>query len=255
MNDVVNLLCEADDEYWWHGTAGIAGIRSSERRKQREPLPGQITSAVRCYALSNLRASAYLKAEKHETREPQVWLPEAAEDGSLVLRTKARTHPALHSFLLAASACAAISVKFALVRRSATSARQPKIFSSIDSIPCHSAIRNRLDRVPEGCSPAQVAVSILSVSTVSLSQQLRSSSCNAPDCESAQGLPFCVAGVGDLLSLFRCISCRYCFSLDSSRPTTLGAPGRVFLSAEVRSFGTTSVSYQIGARVVRLPRP
>ncbi len=49
-----------------------------------------------------------------------------------------------------------------------------------------------------------------------------------------QGLPFCVAGVGDLLALFRCISCRYCFGTDAATPAMLGAPGRVFTTSEVR---------------------
>jgi hypothetical protein len=48
-----------------------------------------------------------------------------------------------------------------------------------------------------------------------------------------QGLPFCVAGTGDLLALFRCISCRYCFGTDVAAPLMLGAPGRVFTSSEV----------------------
>ena len=49
----------------------------------------------------------------------------------------------------------------------------------------------------------------------------------------SQGLPFCVAGTGDLLALFRCISCRYCFGTDVGAPLMLGAPGRVFTSSEV----------------------
>ena len=51
-----------------------------------------------------------------------------------------------------------------------------------------------------------------------------------------QGLPFCVAGVGDLLALFRCISCRYCFGTDATKPELLGAPGRVFTTQEVRAW-------------------
>ncbi|BDA47049.1 probable protein NLP5 at N-terminal half [Coccomyxa sp. Obi] len=47
-----------------------------------------------------------------------------------------------------------------------------------------------------------------------------------------KGLPFCVAGVGDLLALFRCISCRYCFGTDATKPDMLGAPGRVFTTQE-----------------------
>lgn len=46
-------------------------------------------------------------------------------------------------------------------------------------------------------------------------------------------LPFCVAGSGDLLALFRCISSRYSFGTDQKSPNKLGAPGRVFLSSEV----------------------
>ncbi len=44
-----------------------------------------------------------------------------------------------------------------------------------------------------------------------------------------------MAGVGDLLALFRCISCRYGFGTDASCPELLGAPGRVFTSGMVRS--------------------
>ncbi|KIZ07573.1 hypothetical protein MNEG_0388 [Monoraphidium neglectum] len=49
---------------------------------------------------------------------------------------------------------------------------------------------------------------------------------------SAQGLPFAVAGVGDLLALFRCVSCRYRFSTDTSKPALMGAIGRVYASCE-----------------------
>ena len=48
-----------------------------------------------------------------------------------------------------------------------------------------------------------------------------------------QGLPFCVAGMGDLLALFRCISCRFAFGTNVARPTSLGALGRVYTSSEV----------------------
>jgi hypothetical protein len=51
---------------------------------------------------------------------------------------------------------------------------------------------------------------------------------------SAQGLPYAVAGVGDLLALFRCISCKYTFSTTTDVPDLLGAPGRVFATGEVR---------------------
>lgn len=50
-----------------------------------------------------------------------------------------------------------------------------------------------------------------------------------------QGLPFCVAGIGDLLALFRCVSCRYCFGTDPTKPELLGAPGRVFTTQEVQT--------------------
>lgn len=45
-------------------------------------------------------------------------------------------------------------------------------------------------------------------------------------------MPFCVAGMGDLLALFRCISCRFNFAADPARLNALGAPGRVFVSGE-----------------------
>lgn len=57
-----------------------------------------------------------------------------------------------------------------------------------------------------------------------------------------QGLPFCVAGVGDLLALFRCISCRYCFGTDATKPDMLGAPGRVFTTQEVGSAPNSAIS-------------
>ena len=43
-----------------------------------------------------------------------------------------------------------------------------------------------------------------------------------------------MAGVGDLIALFRCISCRYNFSTTTNAPDLLGAPGRVFATGEVR---------------------
>lgn len=53
----------------------------------------------------------------------------------------------------------------------------------------------------------------------------------------AQGLPFAVMGVGDLLALFRCVSVRYRFLADTSKPALMGAVGRVFTSKEVRRRG------------------
>lgn len=50
-------------------------------------------------------------------------------------------------------------------------------------------------------------------------------------------MPFCVAGLGDLLALFRCISCRFAFGTDVKKVSQLGAPGRVFTSSEVRRRG------------------
>ena len=65
-----------------------------------------------------------------------------------------------------------------------------------------------------------------------------------------QGLPFCMAGVGDLLALFRCISCRYGFGTDASCPELLGAPGRVFTSGTVCSLkGLTSLILSVHACV------
>ena len=49
-----------------------------------------------------------------------------------------------------------------------------------------------------------------------------------------QGLPFAVAGVGDLLALFRCVSVRYRFSTDVMKPSLMGAIGRVYSTLEVR---------------------
>lgn len=45
-----------------------------------------------------------------------------------------------------------------------------------------------------------------------------------------KGMPFCIAGFGDLLALFRCVSCRFAFGINPSHPHTLGAPGRVYIS-------------------------
>ncbi len=43
-----------------------------------------------------------------------------------------------------------------------------------------------------------------------------------------------MAGVGDLLALFRCVSVRYRFSTDVMKPTLMGAIGRVYSTLEVR---------------------
>ena len=59
------------------------------------------------------------------------------------------------------------------------------------------------------------------------------------------GQPFIVVGLegSDMLSLFRCMSCRYEFGIDREKPLELGAPARVFSScspearADVKSLG------------------
>lgn len=45
---------------------------------------------------------------------------------------------------------------------------------------------------------------------------------------STQGIPFCIVGCADLLALFRCISCKYSFSTDTSKPWLMGPVGRVY---------------------------
>eukprot|EP00210_Caulerpa_lentillifera_P002070 g1985.t1 len=55
---------------------------------------------------------------------------------------------------------------------------------------------------------------------------------NAKTVLSTYGLPYAVAGVSDLLALFRCISCRYTFSTDVMQPCLLGAIGRVYTTTE-----------------------
>jgi hypothetical protein len=52
-----------------------------------------------------------------------------------------------------------------------------------------------------------------------------------------QGLPYSINGVGDLLALFRCISCKYKFSTDVTKTHAMGAVGRVFTSGEVEMSG------------------
>ena len=43
-----------------------------------------------------------------------------------------------------------------------------------------------------------------------------------------QGLPFCVNGTADLLALFRCISCKYKFTTDTTKSWLMG-PGEFSL--------------------------
>jgi len=47
-----------------------------------------------------------------------------------------------------------------------------------------------------------------------------------------KGLPFSISGVGDLLALFRCVSCRYRFITDISKPHLMGVIGRVYSSGQ-----------------------
>ena len=56
-----------------------------------------------------------------------------------------------------------------------------------------------------------------------------------------KGLPFAVAGVGDLLALFRCVSCRYRFATDAMKPALMGAIGRVYTTCEVSLFCLVSL--------------
>ena len=58
---------------------------------------------------------------------------------------------------------------------------------------------------------------------------------SAEEVSLAQGLPYAVAGVGDMLALFRCISCKYTFSTTTDVSDLLGAPGRIFATGEVRA--------------------
>ena len=44
-----------------------------------------------------------------------------------------------------------------------------------------------------------------------------------------------MSGIGDLLALFRCISCRYTFSLNWGDADLMGAPGRVVMTGEASS--------------------
>ena len=46
----------------------------------------------------------------------------------------------------------------------------------------------------------------------------------SPISTAVQGLPFSVAGTGDLLALFRCVSCRYKFSIEASKPASMVRP-------------------------------
>jgi hypothetical protein len=41
-----------------------------------------------------------------------------------------------------------------------------------------------------------------------------------------QGTPYSVCGAGDLLSLFRCISCKYICGTDTTRASLMGAGAR-----------------------------
>lgn len=50
-----------------------------------------------------------------------------------------------------------------------------------------------------------------------------------------KGLPFSLVGPGDLLALFRCLSCKYAFSLDKKQTALMGAPGRVFSTGEAET--------------------
>jgi hypothetical protein len=47
-----------------------------------------------------------------------------------------------------------------------------------------------------------------------------------------QGMPFSINGCGDLLALFRCISCKYKFSTDTTKTWIMGPVGRVYVTGE-----------------------
>ena len=74
--------------------------------------------------------------------------------------------------------------------------------------------------------------------------------CHNNEMNMLQGQPYCAAGVVDLLALFRCISCRYCFSTDLTKPELLGAPGRVFTSRQVACFSLLLAALICGCSVV-----
>ncbi len=59
-----------------------------------------------------------------------------------------------------------------------------------------------------------------------------------------------MAGVGDLLALFRCVSVRYRFSTDVMKPSLMGAIGRVYSSLEVRRGCAVRCSLVVGSAVL-----
>ncbi|GAX79766.1 hypothetical protein CEUSTIGMA_g7207.t1, partial [Chlamydomonas eustigma] len=72
---------------------------------------------------------------------------------------------------------------------------------------------------------------------------------------SAQGLPFSISGVGDLLALYRCVSVRYRFSTDMMKPNLMGAIGRVYSSLEPEmSNDVTQYDKQVYLRVSEAQR-
>ncbi len=132
----------------------------------------------------------------HRSLRLQVWLPELKMDCSLALHTKVCLRCRFAMFW----ACDAFG--------SPHSAHLDKYVSA-----CCAGMRMHLTKVScrtKGKSPANAPLTV------------------------PQGQPFCMAGIGDLLALFRCISCRYGFGTDASCPELLGGPGRVFTSGLVR---------------------
>jgi len=159
----------------------------------------------------------------------QLWLPEHAPDGSLVLNTQARWRP---------GACIAPA---------------------------------RALRAPAACARAPRGPARACAACAALAHRVAAR---------AQGLPFSVSGCGDLLALFRCISCRYKFSTDMTKLNTVrgaaaapavlrrrgicaaprppradpggraqGAVGRVFVSGEVSARSLPRACQRRRARV------
>jgi hypothetical protein len=135
----------------------------------------------------------------------KVWLPEVVEENQIVLKTKVRVKGQAESLLLppVSRACKL------RCKRMFTS--KPRCWQSVGRAPpCPAPLVGR-QQGNTGTSYFYLLAPLLCL----------------------QGLPFCVAGLGDMLALFRCISCRFAFGTNVQRPNTLGAPGRVFTSSEV----------------------
>lgn len=197
---------------------------SKMRSADIDSLRGRLTSAT-CNFSQHL-------ATQRGACLAQVWVPDSQANGPVMLHTQVgacRTPASDRKTLKLCMLFTRLSVHSATIRP-----HSPQLHGI-----CAASSAQRMFHTPRQCCTVchcctftpDILCSLL-VNTAAYGMQLFPIARLADDCTCAhhrlfhsavgmQGVPFSVAGCADLLALFRCVSCRYKFGTDTSKPVLM----------------------------------